>query len=46
LGYLVAAGRRTFDGDVVEHAVKIGELVLSEFEDVASEPAGAGGGLD
>src|SRR6266436_1347934 len=45
-GELVAAGGRTFDGDVVQRIEKIGKVGLGEFEDVSGEAAGAGGGFD
>src|SRR6266851_4419370 len=45
-GELVAAGGRTLYGDVVEGVEKIGQMSVREFEDVASEAAGAGGGFD
>src|SRR5216683_5367980 len=43
---LVAAGGRTLYGDVVDGVEKIGQMSVREFEDVACEAAGAGGGFD
>src|SRR5207302_2969716 len=45
-GELLASGGRSLDGDVTERAEKIGKLGSREFQDVAGEAAGAGGGFD